>query len=80
MAHHLDELDAVINHPYHYTQAGDIECIDAIKAMLGQEAFIDFCRAQTMKYLWRARLKNSLLENLKKAEWYVAKAIEEAKR
>lgn len=77
MGHHLDE--DIIEHPYHYT-AGDIECIDAIRSTLGSEAFIDFCRAQVIKYLWRARLKNSLHENLKKAQWYVTKAIEEAQR
>jgi hypothetical protein len=79
MAHHLDDYEHVISHPYHYT-AGDIECIDAIRASLGQEAFIDFCRGQVFKYMWRARLKNSLVENLKKAQWYANKALEEAQK
>lgn len=78
MGHHLDE--DLIEHPYHYTAGGDVECIQAIRSALGQEAFLDFCRGQVMKYIWRARLKNSLPENLKKAAWYLERAIEEAQR
>lgn len=77
MGHHLDD---VIEHPYHYTAGGDVECIQAIRAALGSEAFLDFCRGQVMKYIWRARLKNSLNENLKKAAWYLERAIEEAQQ
>lgn len=68
-----------INHPPHYTAAG-VECIEAIEAALGKEAFIDFCRGQAIKYLWRARLKDTLQENLQKAQWYIHKALLEIKQ
>jgi hypothetical protein len=68
-----------INHPPHYT-AAPIECIEAIEAALGKEAFIDFCRGQAIKYLWRARLKDTLQENLLKAQWYIHKALLEIKQ
>lgn len=73
MAHHLHDR---VHHPAHYSGDGDMECIEAIAAALGREAFIDFCRGQAMKYLWRARLKDTLAENLAKAAWYIHRAID----
>ena len=64
----------VVNHPEHYTQGG-IECIDAEKAALG-DLFMGFLIGNALKYLWRFRHKNGL-EDLKKAKWYLEKAIEE---
>jgi len=59
----------------HYTQ-GDIECIDAIRAALGDEAFVDHCRACALKYLWRARHKSDLVADLRKARAYIDFALE----
>ncbi len=42
-----------VHAPSHYTQDGDIECIDAIRAALGRDGFIAFCRGNILKYLWR---------------------------
>lgn len=44
----MSEYDEV-NHPSHYTN-GDIECIDAIRAALGKEGFIAYCRGNAIKY------------------------------
>ena len=63
-----------VNHPAHY-KAGDIECVDAIKAALGKDSFIDYCIGNAVKYSWRWRRKNGV-EDLRKATWYLAKAIE----
>jgi hypothetical protein len=65
-----------VNHPPHYT-AGDIECIDAIRAALGREGFIAYCRGNVIKYVWRCVHKCGV-EDLKKAKWYQEKAIKEA--
>jgi hypothetical protein len=65
-----------VNHPPHYT-AGEIECIDAIRAALGREGFIAYCRGNAIKYLWRCEHKGGV-EDLKKAKWYQEKAIKEA--
>lgn len=60
-----------VNHPAHYT-GGDIECIDAIKAALG-EHYEGYLQGNAMKYLWRYRLKGRPYEDLQKAAWYVAR-------
>lgn len=63
-----------MNHPNHYTQGG-IECIDCIKAALG-ENFIGFLIGNVMKYVYRYRNKNGV-EDLKKAAVYLNWAIKE---
>ena len=68
-----------VNHPSHYTQ-GAIECIDAIaeatKGLFGIEAV---CTANIIKYVWRWKFKNGV-EDLEKAEWYLKRLIQEAKK
>ncbi len=54
--------------PNHY-KTGGIECIDAIRAMLGKEGFEAYCRGNVVKYNWRYKEKNGL-EDLKKAAVY----------
>lgn len=66
-----------VNAPSHYRQ-GEIECIDALRAALGREGFIAYCRGSAMKYLWRAGLKGDAAQCLRKAEWYARRAAEEA--
>lgn len=66
----------LINHPPHYTQ-GDIECIDAIKAALGQGGFECFLRGQIIKYTWRLGLKGDGFDDAQKAEWYLRRLNEE---
>ena len=43
----------MVNNPDHYNQ-GDIECIDAIRAMLTDEEFIGYLRGNSLKYRWRS--------------------------
>jgi hypothetical protein len=74
---HVDEPQAdAVNHPPHYT-AGEIECIDAIRAALGRDGFIAYCRGNAIKYLWRCEHKGGT-EDLRKAAWYLGRAIKEA--
>ena len=63
----------LVNHPPHYRQ-GDIECIDAIRASLGEEGFLSYCQGNACKYLWRWRHKGGL-QDLYKCEWYIAEMI-----
>lgn len=58
-----------VNKPPHYNK-GDIECIDAIEAMLTPEEFIGYLRGNTLKYRWRMRYKGKAIEDLDKATWY----------
>lgn len=69
-----------VDHPKHYT-AGAVECWDAIRAALGDEAFIQFCRGTVIKYLWRAGKKGEAKEDYRKAVAYLTKllSVENAK-
>ena len=59
-----------INHPTHYTShPSGIECIQITE-------HFNFNIGNVIKYVWRAGLKNSILENLLKAQWYLAREIE----
>lgn len=64
-----------IDHPIHYKKPGISESIDIIIA-LGYG--IGFCIGNALKYLYRAGMKDKskYLEDLKKAKWYLDKAIE----
>lgn len=59
-----------VNHPTHYTShPSGIECIEVTEHM-------DFLLGSAIKYIWRAGLKDDELEDLKKAAWYINRAIE----
>lgn len=60
--------DAVKN-PKHYTEhASGVECIQITEHM-------NFCRGNAMKYIWRAGCKQSEIEDLEKARWYLDREI-----
>jgi NTP pyrophosphatase (non-canonical NTP hydrolase) len=59
-----------VNRPSHYAIPGISECIDVIDA-LG----FDFHVASAFAYIWRSKRKGSELEDLKKARWYLDRAI-----
>lgn len=64
------ECDTIKN-PSHYKLEGlDIEAIDVIEAVLGEEGFKAHCRGCALKYLLRADKKNRT-EDLKKARVYL---------
>ena len=65
----------IVNNPDHYT-SGDIECIEAIKAALSPQGFVDYCRGNVLKYTWRCNHKGGM-EDLKKARKYLDFAIGE---
>lgn len=77
MTDYLDHFDTLhkpdmVNHPPHYTSSPaqcsncghPIECIDVVQHM-------GFSLGNTVKYVWRADLKNDAIEDLKKAAWYL---------
>jgi hypothetical protein len=61
--------------PSHYRQ-GAVECIDAIKAALGDDGYEGYCQGQVMKYIWRYRHKNGV-EDLRKASYYLTELIKQ---
>lgn len=66
----------VVNKPVHYNTGG-IECIDSIKASMCADAFQGYLKGNTSKYLWRMDYKGKKLEDLRKAQWYLNRLIEE---
>lgn len=63
-----------VHKPYHYNQGG-VETIDGIQAALGDIGLVDHCRGNALKYVWRAGKKGDMVEDLKKAIWYLNKAV-----
>jgi len=64
----------VVEKPEHYNQDHDIECIDAIRAALG-DGFKEYLQGNILKYIWRHKYKNGV-EDLNKARWYLDRLIE----
>lgn len=65
----LPPKDDAVNHPTHYTShPSGVECIQVTRHM-------NFNLGNAVKYIWRAGLKGSrkvkLIEDLKKARWYL---------
>jgi hypothetical protein len=64
-----------VNHPPHYT-FGKHEPIDVI-----EDWKLSFCLGNVVKYIARAgRKNNDRLEDLKKAQWYLNREIEQQER
>lgn len=63
-----------VNHPSHYVTGG-VETIDFIRAKLGKSGFEAYCVGNCLKYLTRYQHKNGV-EDLRKADWYLNRAIE----
>jgi hypothetical protein len=68
VSHQIDN----VNSPVHYN-SGNVECIDAIEAMLSPQEFIGYLRGNSLKYRWRFLYKGKPIEDLKKADWYEQK-------
>ena len=65
--HPAGKKEDVVNRPGHYTQF-PIEVIELTE-------HLDFMSGNIVKYVVRAPFKGSQLEDLKKAEWYLARLI-----
>lgn len=69
-----DGCHDAVNHPKHYTShPSGVECITVTEHM-------GFNVGNAIKYLWRADLKGSTIQDLEKAAWYVNREIERRKR
>ena len=67
-----------VNHPPHYNNGG-MECIDYIKQVLTLEEFKGYCHGNLIKYQHRHEYKNSPIEDMEKAKWYLEKMIDTMK-
>ena len=62
-----------VNYPSHYVNGG-LEVIDIMEAKLSTEEFEGFLTGNVLKYLFRHKMKNGIID-LKKAQWYLNKLI-----
>lgn len=63
-----------IDHPAHYnTHPSGVECITVTE-------HFNFNIGNAIKYLWRAGQKGALIEDLKKARWYVEREIQRVEK
>lgn len=69
----------MVNHPPHYTSGG-IETIDYMEAKSTPEEFKGHLRLTALKYLSRVGMKDDILQEYEKAEWYTKKLIETIKK
>lgn len=61
-----------VNHPQHYGGADNVyEAIRVIEAWN-----LGFCLGNTVKYISRAGKKDDLIQDLRKAAWYLNREIE----
>jgi hypothetical protein len=58
-----------VNNPSHY-KAGDIECVDLLRALHGEEAFKIHCHLTMVSYLFRLGKKGDPAEDMRKAMRY----------
>lgn len=63
-----------VNHPQHYN-AGKIEAIDVI-----EDWKLNFSLGCVVKYICRAEFKDSTIQDLEKASWYLTREIERRKK
>jgi len=63
--------------PNHYN--GRVDCIKTIRELTLEhqnDAFTDYCRYQSFKYLWRLGKKDDVLKELLKARQFLTFAID----
>ncbi|WBU87822.1 hypothetical protein BtpYZU01_37 [Brochothrix phage BtpYZU01] len=74
--HDLIEQTDTVNSPSHYNQT-KIEAIDIIEDVTaGYQSNVKYHIGNAIKYLIRAPFKNNTVEDLKKAVWYIQRAID----
>ena len=66
----IEDKKEMINHPSHYNQ-GKYEAIDVI-----EDWKLNFNLGNTVKYISRAGHKDNIIQDLKKASWYLNREIE----
>ena len=67
-------MSDAVNHPSHYN-TGAIEVIDAI-----EDWGLGFALGNAVKYIARAAHKGKMIEDLKKARWYLDREIQRLER
>jgi hypothetical protein len=69
----MSEQKEMVNHPSHY--GGEDNPYEAIKVIDAWDLDKDFYLGNAVKYLSRAGKKDNVVQDLKKAIWYIEKKI-----
>ena len=62
-------MSDAINPDHYKNHPSGVECIQITE-------HFNFCRGNAIKYLWRAGEKGDVIEDLRKARWYVDREIQ----
>lgn len=62
--------DNSVDHPSHYNDY-DVEVIEMMRRIWGDDAVKTFCKLNAFKYRMRAGHKDDLEQDLKKEQWYL---------
>lgn len=65
---------------YNITKVSCIEAIEQLAEISTNDTFTDYNRFQSFKYLWRAGMKDDILQDLKKARQFLDFAIDYLER
>lgn len=68
--------EEMVNHPKHYGGDTEYECIKVLKVWNTRDEFIGFCKDNTIKYLCRSGKKDEILQEYKKAQWYLNQLVD----
>ena len=72
----IQTKETQVIHPTHYNGACSIECIDAMRLMIGDYGTYYFCLGNAVKYMWRYQYKGDAKGDLLKAKNYLDMAAE----
>ena len=66
----------LVNHPEHYNM-GTVEVIDVIEGLIKDinDPTVGFNLGQSLKYILRCPYKENMYRDLKKADWYLQRAL-----
>lgn len=74
----MSNTNSMVNHPPHYGGDDDpYETIKVIEAWGPRPWGMDFCLGNAIKYISRAGKKGDMVEDLKKAVWYINRRIKQ---
>ena len=75
------KAEDMVEHPPHYNKFS-VEVKDTIKEWVEgyKNAYVAYCIGNVLKYLSRAPFKGNMLQDLKKASFYLTEAINELER
>lgn len=75
-AHHTMAQPGPTNSPPDYMQ-DEVERVEAMRTSSTPEEFCRYLRLMGFKYLWRPQNKDTLLNNVRRAQWYINTLLKE---